>query len=76
MTTPNITIPDELARDARAAGLLDPKAVQALLREALRAKSRAGLQLLWSRLDDATLTPEIEAEVAAQVQKVRSRRTS
>jgi hypothetical protein len=76
MTTLNITIPDELARDASAAGLLDPEAIQALLREGLRAKSRAGLQLLWNRLDDASLTPEIEAEVAAQVQKVRSRRTS
>jgi hypothetical protein len=76
MTTLNITIPDELARDASAAGLLDPEAIQTLLREGLRAKSRAGLQLLWSRLDDTALTPEIEAEVAAQVQKVRSRRTS
>jgi hypothetical protein len=76
MTTLNITIPDELARDASAAGLLDPEAIQTLLRDGLRAKSRAGLQLLWSRLDDAALTPEVEAEIAQQVQKVRSRRTS
>jgi hypothetical protein len=76
MTTLNITIPDELARDADAAGLLDPDAIETLLREGLRAKSRAGLQVLWGRLDNAALTPEIEAEIVERVRKVRSRRTS
>jgi hypothetical protein len=76
MTTLNITIPDELARDADAAGLLDPDAIQMLLREGLRAKARAGLQLLWGRLDNTALTPEIEAEIVEQVRKVRARRAS
>jgi hypothetical protein len=76
MTTLNINIPDDLARDADAAGLLAPDAIQILLREGLRAKARAGLHLLWSRLDDAAATPEIEAEIVEQVRKVRSRRAS
>jgi post-segregation antitoxin (ccd killing protein) len=74
MTTLNITIPDELARDASAAGLLDPAVIQRLLRDGLRAKARAGLAALWSKLDDEELTPEIEAEIAERVRAVRSRR--
>jgi hypothetical protein len=74
MTTVNITIPDELARDASAAGLLDPAAIQLLLRDGLRAKARAGLAALWSKLDDQALTPEIEAEITERVRAIRSRR--
>lgn len=76
MTTLNITIPDELARDASAAGLLDPAAIQSMLRDGLRAKARASLTALWSKLDDEALTPEIEAEIVERVRAVRSRRAA
>jgi hypothetical protein len=39
MTTIQITLPDELAKEAEQAGLLSPESLEQLLREKLRAQS-------------------------------------
>jgi hypothetical protein len=75
MTTVQINLPDELARDAQAAGLLTPEALEQMLREQLRKRS-AGAQLraMWNRMPAEELTPEIEQEIVAEVRAVRAER--
>lgn len=72
MTKLQIILPDELATEAKKAGLLTPDALQALLREGLREKAGCAIRELWSNLDDEALTPSLEAEIAEQVRKARA----
>ncbi|MFN7570771.1 MAG: hypothetical protein ACK5TK_04825 [Betaproteobacteria bacterium] len=74
MTTVQITLPDQLAREVQAAGLLTPDAVEAMFRERLRQRAGEELQALWARLPAAELTPEIEQEIVAEVRAVRAQR--
>ena len=67
-----INLPDDLASDADAAGLLAPDAIEAMLRATLKANAKAGLKKYWARLHDES-TPEREAEILEQVRKVRAR---
>ena len=60
MTTIKIQLPDDLAQDAQAAGLLTPDAIERLLRERLRRQA-----------GDA-LTPEIEESINEEVRVVRA----
>ena len=41
MTELKLTLPDRLAREAREAGLLSPRALQRLLREAMHRRASA-----------------------------------
>ena len=51
MTTVQITLPDQLALDAQAAGLLSAEAMERLLREAM--ERRAAVDQLFAAMDRA-----------------------
>ncbi len=69
-----ITLSDQVAREARDAGLLTDRGVAKLVEEAVRRE--AGRQLLeaMTRLRDAGLPPMTEEEVAEEVRAIRARR--
>jgi hypothetical protein len=74
MTTIQIQLPDDLAHDAQAAGLLTPDAIERLLRERLRRQAGDALQAMWSRMPAEEMTPEIEKMIDEEVQAVRAER--
>ena len=74
MTTVQINLPDELARDAQAAGLLTPAALEQMLREQLRRRAGEELRAMWAKMPAEELTPEIEQEIVAEVRAVRAER--
>jgi hypothetical protein len=75
MTELKVTLPDRLAREAREAGLLSPKAIQRLLREAMRrrAASREFLSVA-DRVAAAGIAPMSEEEIQAEIDAVRKAR--
>ena len=74
MTTIQIQLPDDLAQDAQAAGLLTPDAIERLLRERLRCQAGDALRAMWNRMPAEELTPEIEEMINEEVQAVRAER--
>ena len=75
MTTVQITLPDQLARDAQAAGLLSAEAIEQLLREAI--ERRAAVDRLFGAMDHlaAAKLPEMTMEeIQAEVDAVRAER--
>ena len=70
MTTVKITLPDQLAQEARRAGLLAPDQLERWLREELRARRVTGLFAAMDRMaavnEPEVLSPEeIAADIAA-----------
>jgi hypothetical protein len=69
MTHLEISLPDDLAREAAREGLLEPEPLERLLRERLRALRLARLAKARARLGDALpaamTTEEIQAEIDA-----------
>jgi len=74
MTTIQIQLPDDLAQDARAAGLLVPDAIERLLRERLRQQAGDALRAMWNRMPSEELTPEIAETIDEEVQAMRAAR--
>ena len=74
MTTLTIELPDELAEEARSRGLLAARAVEAMIRDALRR--RAGRELLdaANELAAAQFPPMTMAEIQREVDAVRAER--
>lgn len=75
MTTVQITLPDQLAREAQRAGLLTTEALERLLREAI--ERRQGIDELFAamdRLGAANLPPMSMEEIQAEVDAVRAER--
>ena len=74
MTTITIELPEELAEEARSQGLLAARAVEAMIREALRR--RAGRELLdaANELAAAELPPMTMTEIQREVDAVRAER--
>ena len=72
MTTIQISLPDDLAETARDAGLLDPQAIQGMLRQQLRSRALAELQQVWRSMQPADLTPEIEQQIVDEVKRYRT----
>lgn len=75
MTTVQITLPDQLALDAQAAGLLTAEAMERLLREAM--ERRAAVDQLFAAMDRAAAAdlPEMSMEeIQAEVDAVRDER--
>ena len=71
-----LTLPDSIAREAEAGGLLRPEVLATLLREAVRKGRVDRLFEAADRLAAVPLSPLNEAEVEAELQAVRaSRRT-
>jgi hypothetical protein len=74
MTTVQIQLPDELAQEAQAAGLLTPEAMSVMLREQLRKQAGESLRAMWERMPQEELTPEIEQMIDEEVHAVRAER--
>lgn len=72
MTELKVTLPDRLARDA---GLLKPKAIKALLLEAMRRRAAAREFLaVADRVAAAGVPPMSEEEIQAEIDAVRKAR--
>jgi hypothetical protein len=73
MTTVQITLPDELAREAERAGLLSSESLEELLRKQLKAKVAGDLIALLNKLDATDskdyMSPE---EVAEEIRAMRA----
>jgi hypothetical protein len=72
MTTVQIQLPDDLAQDAQAAGLLTPEAMAAMLREQLHKQAGESLRTMWERMPPEELTPEIEQMIDDEVRATRA----
>ena len=74
MTTVQVTIPDALAKEAAAEGLLEPGSIEVILRERLAAARVAKMQVTRQKLC-ATGTPSMTAEeIEAEIQAYRAER--
>jgi hypothetical protein len=72
-----LTLPDNLAREAEASGLLTPEAIETLLREEIRRRRVSELFSAADRLANLDVPPLTESEVEAEIEAVRrSRRAS
>lgn len=75
MTELKVRLPDRLAREAREAGLLSPRAIQRLLREAMRRRAAAREFLsVADRVAAAGVPPMNAEEIQAEVDAVRKAR--
>lgn len=74
MTTVQIELPDDLARQAKEAGLLSPQALESLLRDQLRKRAGQALQEIWARMPAEEATPQIEQEIVEVVRAERRKR--
>jgi hypothetical protein len=75
MTKIQIILPDQLAQDAQRAGLLQPEAMEALLREAMRTHRIERLFATMAKLRTQT-PPLTEEEVQAEIRAARAARRS
>jgi len=67
-----LALPDPLARDAEAAGLLTPEAIERLLREEVRRRRVDRLFDAADRLAALAIPPLTEAEDEAEIQAARA----
>jgi len=73
MTTVQIDLPDQLARDAQRAGLLSAERMEATLREQLRQAAVEGLRALQERLpNDEEMPPDLEQEIVEEIRAYRA----
>ena len=69
-----VNLPDTLANEAQAAGLLTSQAIERLLREAVRSKAVNELFETADRLAAANIPPMTMEEIQAEVDAVRKAR--
>jgi hypothetical protein len=69
-----LALPDALAQEAEAAGLLTPEAIEMLLREELQRQRVDSLFEMADRLAASKMPPLSESEVEAEIQAARSAR--
>jgi post-segregation antitoxin (ccd killing protein) len=69
-----ITLPDQLAHEARAAGLLTEHGIERLIEDAVRRTAGSRLLDAVRRPRDAEGPPLTEEDIAAEVAAVRGRR--
>ena len=74
MTTVTIDLPDNIAREAKDAGLLTPDALAQLLKEAVRRQTGYRLLEVAKRLQAADIPPMSDEEIIAEVKAVRAER--
>ncbi len=74
MTTFTIDLPDNLAQAARDAGLLNPEAIESMLRENLRRRAVDGLFVAADRLAAANFPPMTLEEIQQEVDVARAQR--
>ena len=71
MTELKLTLPDSLARDARKAGLLTPKAIGELLRAAMRRRAARAFLSNAPRVALAKIPPMSADKIQAEIDAVR-----
>lgn len=69
-----VNLPDELAREAEANGLLTPESIESLLRAELKRRRSNGLFASADRLANLDTPPLTEAEVEAEILAARQAR--
>jgi hypothetical protein len=69
-----LSLPDSVAREAEASGLLKPESLESLVREALRKRRIDRLFETADRLAAVSGPPMTEAEIEAEIQAVRAQR--
>lgn len=74
MTELTVKLPDELARQIRAAGLLDEAVLEKVFREALRQRGVGELFAALDEIEAAKLPPMTEDEVQAEINAARAER--
>lgn len=74
MTTLTIDLPDNIAQEAKAAGLLTPEALAQLLKDAVRRQAGRRLLDVAKRIQAAGIPPMSEEEIVAEVKAVRAER--
>ena len=67
-----LNLPDQLARDAKAAGLLTEPELERLVREALRARSLERLDAATAKLAADPPPPMSEGEIQAEIEAYRA----
>lgn len=74
MTTLTIDLPDNLAEEAKQAGLLTPNAIEFILRETLRRRAVNGLFTAANKLMAANFPSRTMEEIQKEVDAVRTQR--
>ena len=74
MTELTVNLPDELASQIRAAGLLNDGALEKVFREALRKQAVGELFAALDEIEALKLPPMTEAEVQAEIDAARAER--
>jgi hypothetical protein len=74
MTELKVILPDTLARDARKAGLLTQKAIEELLRDAMRRRAARAFLSNAQQVAKAKIAPMSEDEIQAEINAVRKAR--
>jgi len=74
MTTLQVTISDQLAAEARRAGLLTTEALSEILRDRLRAQAGANLREMWQQNRGEDITDEQLQEIVSEVKAARAAR--
>lgn len=74
MTELTVKLPDELARQILAAGLLDEVALEKVFREALRKQAVGELFAALDEIEAAKLPPMTEAQIQAEINAARAER--
>jgi len=74
MTELTLKLPDELAKQIRAAGLLDEAALEKVFREALRKQAVGELFGALDEIETMKLPPMSEAEIQTEIDAARAER--
>jgi hypothetical protein len=74
MTTIEISLPDEVAKRARRAGLLSDGAIQTLLEDAMRRRAGRALMDVAHEIQDAGIAPMSMEEINREVSAFRAER--
>ena len=69
-----LSLPDRLAQEAQAAGLLTPEAIESMLRETLRRLHVEELRQTMVTLADADIPPMSMEEIEAEINAYRNER--
>jgi hypothetical protein len=74
MTELLVKLPDDLAREAREAGLLSDAAIRKLLEDAVRRQAGLRLREAMDKLHAGNVPPMTDEEIQAEVDAVRTER--
>ena len=72
MTTLTINLPDQLAKEAQDAGLLESGAIERLIEEAVQREAGKKLLDAMQRMRDANVPPLTEEDIAEEVKAARA----